>query len=109
MPTYKDFVAHIHQLDPDSDAPHRPYLAPGAKYPMTSVGSEMDMLDKLKVPSVGYDSKKIARNKMYELNAQQLYNLVRKLVGRWESGSRDAEGAGSLASDIMGTLGYEWI
>ncbi len=109
MPTYKDFVAHVHQLDPGSDAPHRPYLAPGAKYPMTMVGSEMDMLDKLHVPSVGYDSKRIARNKMYELNVQQLYNMIRKLLARSESGSRDAKDAGSLASDIMGTLGYEWI
>lgn len=109
MPTYKNFVAHIQQLDPNSDTPHRPYLAPGQKYPMTIVGNEMDMLDRLKVPSIGHDPKKIVRNKMYALTPQQLYNLVRKLMGRWATPAADAEEAGSLASDIMGTLGYEWI
>lgn len=39
-------------------------------------------------------------------NVDELYTLVHELCERW--GCEDDE-AGSLASDIMTTLGFEWI
>jgi hypothetical protein len=41
-----------------------------------------------------------------DYTCQELYALVRQLTARWRDGE---EGAGSWASDILGTLGFEWV
>lgn len=39
------------------------------------------------------------------LNAEAMHRFLIKLTEQWP----DSEEAGSLACDILGTLGYEWI
>jgi hypothetical protein len=39
-------------------------------------------------------------------NAQELFALLVKLKVKWENGD---EGAGNLASDILFSLGVEWV
>ena len=41
-----------------------------------------------------------------DYRADRLFSLVEDLTESWENGNDDA---GSLASDILGTLGIEWV
>jgi len=41
-----------------------------------------------------------------EYTCQELYALVRQLTAHWRDGD---ETAGQWASDILGTLGFEWV
>lgn len=64
----------------------------GASYPMTIRGSA----DARAAGFEGYRS----------FNASELRAFVRRLLAKWNRGNEDA---GSLASGIMGTLGFEWL
>lgn len=106
LPSFAAFSAHIHSEDPDEG---RPYLAPGAKYPMELTGDDQRVAVKLKLKPSGTGDYGKPR---YELTAKQLYAAIKKMSAMFDSDMADEElreAAGSLASSIMGTLGYEWI
>lgn len=42
-----------------------------------------------------------------EYTCQELYGLVKRLTREWNENGDD--NAGDWASDILGTLGFEWI
>ena len=103
VPSFAAFEKHIRSIDPDEG---RPYLASGQKYPIEAHANSADgqVLQKLIARGAGVGG--YGRLK-YELTDKQLYGLIRKLAAAWNRNGN--EDAGSLASSIMTTLGYEWI
>ncbi len=104
VPPFAEFQAHIRGINPDDG---KPYLADGHKFSIEAGGTDHRVLEavRAKVTGVGdYGKPK------YEFTAKQLHSLLKKLVRKAET-SRDEElqeGAQSLSSAIMSTLGYEW-
>jgi len=53
--------------------------------------------------------KGITKLGFYSLTDRELYRLVNRLAIRWKLNRRDSNNAGSLASSILYTLGFEWL
>lgn len=100
MPSYKDFVRHIqHDLDDEGKV----YLPKGQLYPIEAHSNTETEAALYAAGAEPTGAGSYGRDK-WELTPRKLYVTIKRL-----SENYDDEEAQSLASNIMETLGYEWI
>jgi len=88
MPAYSKFVEEYEEE-----------VGRGKKYPMNLKGEGLDAAEGTRFDQTGRQTHDV----------DSLYIGVVELLEKWEDGGSMADEAGSLASGILGTLGFEWI
>lgn len=104
LPSYEEFLVDVRRLDPDYDD-DRAYWPEGTLYPMELVDShEVDLADEYG----GLESfaSRYSHKAGYRGDERAIYGFLEFLADKWNDGDEEA---GSLASSIVSTLGYEWI
>jgi len=112
LPEFKNFEHDVHtRINPETD---EPYWPEGTTYPMELVSPrEIELAREFG----GLDDFRTERHRTgrhtgaigFRGNEKQIYDFLTFLVDQEDAFSGEEDSAGSLASSIMYTLGYEWV